>query len=419
MTLLSRIKTGLAELRWGIIAYSVVDAFLWSLIWVVQAPYLKALGFSPFDYGLYGSLFTASSIAALPLTGWLVDRFRVVKAIAASILLSAASVALMATGVKTLIYASAVLAGVVGSIPNLGITVLISRIVREERYHYAYSYIEAIFTLGNAAGSYAGWIPELFVRTYGMTYLETYRWTLLIAALLSPVAVVPLIKANLPDEPPSEGRCGGFLESFKGIPPSAWRAIGKLALAEAVIGLGAAISIHNISYYFILKYGVQSGELGMLYGSESLLMAVLMIFMPKVSEYVGSPLRAFVLVCFSSLPLLIAMTFINSYFIAAVLYIARTVLMNLASPLYTAFMMSVVPPQHRGKASSIIDLSRSIPEAVGRGLGGYLLGVDLELPLRITAALYTASLTYLTLAFRGRGGHSKNLPKNHESHQLH
>ncbi|OYT46627.1 MAG: hypothetical protein B6U85_07365 [Desulfurococcales archaeon ex4484_42] len=400
MRTLSNFIKGFRDVPSQLIAYTVIDAFFWSLIWLIEAPYLKSLGFTPFEFGLFGSISVASSIVTLPISGWIVDRFRLIHVMIVSLIASSGSILLMVTGVKILIYLSAFLGGFVGSIPFIGFRVLVSRVVREERYYYVYPYIDALDMVGNAIGSYAGWLPEIIVKTYGLSYLEVYRYTLLTTAMLSLLAIIPLIKIKIVETPRTSRSMKGFVESFKGIPRSTWRVIGKIMVFEALIGLGAAMSIHNISYYFMLKYGIESGELGTLYGTESLLMALLMMFMPKVSEFIGSPLKAFVLVSFTSIPPLVAITFVSNYLLAFTLYIARTVLMNVASPLFTAFMMAVVPPEHRGKASSIVDLSRSVPSAIGRGLGGYMLGIDLELPLRITAIIYTLSLTYLFLVFR-------------------
>jgi len=400
MRTLSNFIKGFRDVPSQLIAYTVIDAFFWSLIWLIEAPYLKSLGFTPFEFGLFGSISVASSIVTLPISGWIVDRFRLIHVMIVSLIASSGSILLMVTGVKILIYLSAFLGGFVGSIPFIGFRVLVSRVVREERYYYVYPYIDALDMVGNAIGSYAGWLPEIIVKTYGLSYLEVYRYTLLTTAMLSLLAIIPLIKIKIVETPRTSRSMKGFVESFKGIPRSTWRVIGKIMVFEALIGLGAAMSIHNISYYFMLKYGIESGELGTLYGTESLLMALLMMFMPKVSEFIGSPLKAFVLVSFTSIPPLVAITFVSNYLLAFTLYIARTVLMNVASPLFTAFMMAVVPSEHRGKASSIVDLSRSVPSAIGRGLGGYMLGIDLELPLRITAIIYTLSLTYLFLVFR-------------------
>ena len=400
MRTLSNIIEGFRDVPSQLIMYTVIDAFFWSLIWLIEAPYLKSLGFTPFEFGLFGSISVASSIVTLPISGWIVDRFRLIHVMIVSLIASSGSVLLMVTGVKILIYLSAFLGGFVGSIPFIGFRVLVSRVVKEERYYYVYPYIDALDMVGNAIGSYAGWLPEIIAKTYGLSYLEVYKYTLLTTAMLSLLAIIPLTKIKIIDTPRTPRSVGGFVESFKGIPKGTWRVISKVMVFEALIGLGAAMSIHNISYYFMLKYGIESGELGTLYGTESLLMALLMMFMPKVSEFIGSPLKAFVLVSFTSIPPLVAITFVNNYLLAFTLYIARTVLMNVASPLFTAFMMAVIPPEHRGKASSIVDLSRSVPSAIGRGLGGYMLGIDLELPLRITAIIYTLSLTYLFLVFR-------------------
>ena len=391
---------GFRDVPLELIAYTVMDAFFWSLIRLIEAPYLRSLGFTPFEYGLFGSLLLASYIVMLPISGWIIDRFRLIHVMIVSLIASSGSILLLVAGIKILIYLSAFLWGFVGSIPSIGFTVLVSRVAKEEKYCYVYPYIEAIHMVGSTVGNYAGWLPEIIVRTCGLSYLEVYRHTLLIVAILSLLTIIPLIKIKTTGTPRTSRSVKGFIGSFKGIPKSTWRVISKIMVFEAITGLGAAISIDNISYYFMLKYDVESGELGTLYGTESLLMALLMMFMPEVSEFVGSPIKAYILVSFTSIPLLVAITFVNNYLLAFTLYIARSVLMNVANPLFTAFMMAVVPPEHRGKASSIVDLSSSVLSAIGRGLGGYMLDIDLELPLRLTATIYSLSLTYLFLVFR-------------------
>lgn len=41
---------------------------------MVQAPYLKCLGFTAFEYGILGSVFSASVACSMLVAGWLVDR---------------------------------------------------------------------------------------------------------------------------------------------------------------------------------------------------------------------------------------------------------------------------------------------------------------------------------------------------------
>lgn len=74
--------------------------------------------------------------------------------------------------------------------------------------------------------------------------------------------------------------------------------------------------------------------------------------------------------------------------------------MNVASLLYTAFLMSIIPLEHRGKTSSILGIARRIAIIPGRSIGGYLLEINLELPLKTTAVLYTLGLRLLAILLR-------------------
>ncbi len=94
------------------------------------------------------------------------------------------------------------------------------------------------------------------------------------------------------------------------------------------------------------------------------------------------------------------MTLVNDYFVASTLYLIRSILMNVSNPLYTAFALSLVPRDKRGIATSILNLSSRIPTGIGRAIGGWLLDIDYELPLRITALLYSISLTFLASCFK-------------------
>ena len=53
----------------GLLVFSFVDAAFMSLIWVIEAPYLKVLGFTPLEYGILGSVMAFSTLISLSVTG--------------------------------------------------------------------------------------------------------------------------------------------------------------------------------------------------------------------------------------------------------------------------------------------------------------------------------------------------------------
>ncbi len=387
--------------------YFILDALLSSIFWVVQAPYLKCLGFTALEYGVLGSVFSASVVISTLLAGWLVDRLRAKYLMITSLVLRSISYIMYLPGIKLLIYLATAINGLSSSLATVPTDVLISRLVNIRKLEYGYSLTYALFLIGNSLGAYLGWVPELVSKYSLINIVSSYRYVITFSAITLPLTSLLLIRVKEPLPKRSLGSSDSVAKKVV-LPRNVVSVVIKLCIAEALIGLGASISIRNISYYFILKYGVESGELGTVFGAESLLMAALMIYLPKVSERVGNPLRTYALVSMLSVPLLVSITFINSYVVASLLYICRSALMNAASPLFVAFEMRVIPPEHRGKASSIIRLADRSVAIVGRGLGGYLMSIDLELPLRITALLYAISLTYLLTSFRSSDLRSSN-----------
>jgi len=378
--------------------FSFVYAFATSLYWVISAPLLRLWGFTPLEYGVLGSVMGTSGLISTSISGWLTDRYGPKRIIYASLLLSIISNILFATGNYALIYLSAILSGLADPMTWISLDVLVSYVTRKERYHYAYPYLMSLSALGNAGGAYLGWIPKIISDSGLFPLIEAYRLFILIAAVLYIPCVMVLKSIEFTMAASMESKLS--LRSVLGIPHGLVKIIAKLSIPEILIGFGAAISIHNISYYFMLKYNVGSGGLGTLFGTESLAMALLMLTLPKLREKIGGSLRTYVVLASTSIPLLIALTLIENYYLAIAIYIARTVLMNVASPLYTAFLMSIVPPEHRGKVSSILGIARRIAVIPGRSTGGYLLEVDLELPLRTTAILYALGLGLLAMWFR-------------------
>jgi hypothetical protein len=383
--------------------FAFTSTVLPTLSYVVEAPYLRLLGFSPVEYGILGSLTTAASLALVLITGWLTDRCKASTLVFAALLLESAGYALTASGLRPLIYLASVLTGASSALFTIPIEVLVSRTTSEERFHYSYTYLYASMSFGNAVGAILGWVPERLGMILAVSTLESYRYCLLIVALLNPLPALFLLGLHEEVGNASRRSSSAGLHDTALAFKTLGQAFYKLVMFEGVVALGASLAIHNANYYFTLKYGVGSGELGTLQFFESLGMGVLMLTMPKLSERVGNPLKTYAYVAFTSLPLLVVITCVNDYYLAMALFVARTIIMNVASPLFTAFTMSILPKEHRGKALSLMNIVRDLVSIAGRSLGGYLLNVNLEYPFRITAGLYCMALIYLLLAFRNAG----------------
>ncbi len=389
--------TGVVEKRSGVqvplLLLALASGVSWGLIWSILAPFLRGLGYSGAEYGALGGSAVVISALFTMISGVLSDVIGAKRTIIIGLLVKVPSLLLIATGERSYVVAGFILNGVSQGLLWTAETTLVSRSGVDERLHYTFSYVGAVHMLGGAVGSFMGWVPVLASRAYGVDVIEAYRATLQILAI-APLAVI-LAASRIRELGVSGGSVIDAIRGFRGL-----GAFYKLAFFNVLIGFGAAMSIHNIDYYFTVKFKTTSAELGSVLGLQQLFMGLIMIRLPRLADRFGGPLRVYLALTLPSIPLLVAMTFTHSYIIASSLYLVRSILMNVANPLFNAFAMSLVPVEKRGVASAFISLSWTIPAGGGRAVGGYLLDIDIELPLRLTALLYAASLSGMGYVFK-------------------
>ncbi|MCE4620277.1 MAG: MFS transporter [Desulfurococcales archaeon] len=373
----------------------------WGLAWSILAPYLRGLGYTGKEYGLVGSTAVFSGALFTLLGGTLSDRYGSRPILVVGLVSESLSLVLVSMGDPLLVATGFFLYGASNGLSMVAQQALLSRTGRDEEMHYTFSYVSAASTLGGGVGSLLGWLPVLANRHLGVPLLRAYQVSLAGSGLV-PLLAVPAVWGVRERLASTSKR-----QSLTSAIGRLGRVFYALLAVDAIIGFGAALSIHNIDYYFTAKYHVTSAGLGTVFGVQQLVMAGLMTLMPSLADRAGGTLRVYLAVTGSSIPLLVAMTLVDNYPVAATLYLARSILMNVANPLYNAFIMRLVPVELRGRASALLSLSWTIPAGIGRAVGGLLLDIDLELPLRLTALLYTIALAILALLFHN---HTKGRP---------
>jgi MFS family permease len=229
---------------------------------------------------------------------------------------------------------------------------------------------------------------------WGVSLVEGYSLVLRVGALLVLLAGAPLTFVSEKFE--VSGERFELRRLFKGVP----RKLLPVIVVNILMGFGAAISIHNIDYYFAAKYGVTSGGLGTLFGTQQLLMGLLMLRLPQAADRAGGELRLYLILTSFSIPLLVGITLVNDYVIASAMFLIRSILINMVNPLFNSFVFKLVPAERRGIIGGIMGLTWTVPAGFGRAIGGRLLDYNLELPLRITALMYTLAMLYLALSYR-------------------
>jgi len=375
-----------------IIAFSMGITF--GLMFAVIAPYLKDLGYSATEYGILGSITVLSSVLFTFVSGVLSDYVGARRIYFIGLFIGGFAFLMISSADKFLIAIGYLVLGASSSLAFTASSALVARSVSDEKLHYMYSYVGAANTLGIALGGFMGWLPVLISDYMDLPLGQLYSYTIVGLGLLR-FGVSPLA-LKVKEYGFREGRkIHEVLRGFRGLGVVYW-----IVLLNILIGFGAALSIHNIDYYFALKFNVRSSELGSIFGVENLIMAFIMYKMPNLADRLGGTIKLYIILAMSSLPLLIGMTLTDVFVITAGLFVVRTILMNVANPLFSAFTMRLVPHDKRGVGSALFSLAWNIPAGFGRAVGGYMLDLDIELPLRVTTVFYGVAIGGLMLLIK-------------------
>lgn len=171
-------------------------------------------------------------------------------------------------------------------------------------------------------------------------------------------------------------------------------------LPEALIGFGAGLILPLMSLWLRLRFYVTASDISPVFMSSQLTLALAVIYSSKLSEKLGM-VKTIVYTHVVATLLLFVLPFSPTFFVASVIYVLRNALMNMASPVFNALVMSLIPRDERSRASSLIQLIDSLPRAFAPSLGGYLFNKgNLVLPFLITGALYFTSTIVFYSLFR-------------------
>jgi MFS family permease len=113
----------------------------------------------------------------------------------------------------------------------------------------------------------------------------------------------------------------------------------------------------------------------------------------------GGKVRAIVVTQSASLVFLLLAGFAPILWLSSVGFLIRAALMNMASPLYSAFCMERTPEQHQGFVNSILTLAWNIGWAVGPYVSGVVQDRYGFAPLFIATGVLYAVAIVLTWGF--------------------
>ncbi|MGC9047145.1 MAG: MFS transporter [Caldisphaera sp.] len=175
--------------------------------------------------------------------------------------------------------------------------------------------------------------------------------------------------------------------------------VAKLSV-ESFIGLGAGLILPIMSLWFYLRFNVSAQQMSPVFAISDASLAITTLFSPKLSKIFGR-VKAIVYTHILGIILLILLPLVNSYYLATLIFVLRNTAMNMTGPLFSSFILNLIPKEERARGQSLINLIDSIPRSFGPSIGGYLFYLGrLDIPFFITSGLYSIATLGFYLFFK-------------------
>jgi MFS family permease len=266
-----------------------------------------------------------------------------------------------------------------------------------EKRNSVFSHNYVAISVGSAIGSAASMIPPYLRDNYGFGGVQSYN-PLFIILFLVGLASLVVISTVHEDKASKESQLNAQERRKTGGLESANKIL-KYSLTMVLIQIGAGMIVQLFSLWLSIAFGVNELELGPLYVAINLSMGAGYYLANWLATLMGS-VRSIVVTQFMATVLLVVLPNIPSFQIVGIVYILRTALMNMSSPILTSFVCGIVPANERASALSISNSAGAIARAAGPALGGYEMTLSLALPFYICGAMYGVSTVIFYTFFK-------------------
>ncbi len=304
---------------------------------------------------------------------------------------------------KILLLMVAFLGGMGNSLFFVSQAPFMMKVTNEKNRALMFSLNFGLSTLAGAVGNiFAGQMPGWFggLLKIPADSAQAFQMVLLVSVILGFFALIPIFILKEPKTTTSleiahSNQWDLLLQTIRR--GFTW----KLAIPEMLLGFGAAITIPYMNLYFSEIFRVPSNVLGALFSISALFVGIGSIIGPRLVSKFNSKIQVVVLTQATSLIFLLILAFSKFAWLAAIGFLLRGMLMNMAVPLYNAFCMENVPEKEQGVVNSIISNSWTAGWAIGPFLSGLIqIRYGFQPLFLITASIYCLSIFSTWMFFR-------------------
>ncbi len=366
------------------------------IIYFLLIFYIRFLGYSPVVYGLMTSITGLVFLITVFPMGIISSRIGARSMITWGISLNIfALLVLLFFEEIPMLMVSSILMGLSWSFiqPSFG-SLLASSSTPEER-----NYVFSLNGFSNLIGVSAGTVLGGYFPSIGLNLLRNeyfgYKLSFIVSAAIFIILFLLVNRIDV-DIKIEKGR-------RISIPGDVRNTLIKLTIPAMLIGFGAGFVIPYFQLQFKYRFGVSIESISYIFAITDVIMAILMLYIPFIAEKVGS-LRTIVSLWLLATLSLFLMPFISylplGFYLFSSLYVIRTILMNVASPIQSSFEFSLIPSEYRMITSSLLSLAWVGMNSLSAYLGGILITYSLNIPFYICTTFYLSSAIMYWIFFR-------------------
>ena len=359
--------------------------------------YILQIGY---DVDFIGYLTALNNIAvalmAIP-SGFIIDRFGLKRPLVISYSLFILFTILLAinTNYFSLIIFNIALGftfSIIMVIRNPFLTKFSTKVERTHLFGFAFGLLMIGLVIGNVIG---GYFPKFFKVFASLTDdIIIYRLSLLSGAIISAIGLIPILKIRK-DNITSSNRLNK--KTFK-IKFS--KLYAKLLLPHLLLSLGAGLVMPFLNVFFKKHLNANVSQIGIIFALGSFITGIASFLVPFVTKRIGK-VKGIGILQISSLPFLLMIALIPNLTLVAIFYIVRQVLMNIANPIYTTFVMEAVPDKDKSTISGYIAFIWGLGWAISSSYSGILMkNYGYNFPFFICFVFYLISTITFISFFR-------------------
>ncbi len=362
------------------------------IIMTVAQLYFIAAGFSSSEFG---SIFMLKAIGTALITiptGYLADRIGKRKVLIAGFTLFSFGMAaiLFSTNIGVLKIGMLIIGLADASYVVLG--PLYSSFFSHDDMDKAFGLQGFLSIISISVGSLLGFVPPMLVNRFGFEYVDAY-WTMFAAATIFFIVRLPFYL--MASREINGASLGKNLKMSRG----SLEIVAKFVTITFLVTVGYEVFFSFFPLYLNTKFNAESDSLGLLFSMSWAASALSNIVAPKISSRLGT-VKTITLAIALCVPFYIGMLYAPSLSVLAVLYLARRMIANLASPLGSSLLMKTIKDEEKATTSGINMTVQRLSSAFATWLGGWLIAsYSIDAPIYVGTSFYVVYVIVLITQF--------------------